>query len=123
LKKLMDLRHTNGRPMVRIYGPGDTTLRGATVTMNFYDPEGHLLDYRRVEEMAGEQRISVRTGCFCNPGAGETAEGLTEEDMVAAAESGFDDVTALPAVHHPSRWQAGVRVSLGIASNCRHYRF
>ena len=38
--------------------------------MNFYDPAGHLLDYRRVEELAGEQRISLRTGCFCNPGAG-----------------------------------------------------
>ena len=44
--------------------------RGGTITMNFYDPEGHLLDYRRVEEMAGAQGISLRTGCFCNPGAG-----------------------------------------------------
>ena len=46
--------------------------------MNFYDPDGHLLDYRRVEELAGRSGISLRTGCFCNPGAGETAEGLTE---------------------------------------------
>ena len=29
--------------------------------------------------------ISLRTGCFCNPGAGETAEGLTEDDMRAGA--------------------------------------
>ena len=65
--------------MVRIYGPLDhEDARGAIVTMNFYDPDGHLLDYRRVEELAGEQRISLRTGCFCNPGAGETAEGITD---------------------------------------------
>ena len=54
--------------------------------MNFYDPDGHLLDYRRIEELASDQRISLRTGCFCNPGAGEAAEGLTADDMRAAAE-------------------------------------
>jgi selenocysteine lyase/cysteine desulfurase len=56
--------------MVRIYGPLTTAARGATVTLNVYDPDGHLVDYRRVEELAGLQRISLRTGCFCNPGAG-----------------------------------------------------
>ena len=61
-----------------------TIARGGTITLNFYDPDGHLLDYRRVEELASVQRISLRTGCFCNPGAGETAEGLTESDMLAA---------------------------------------
>ena len=29
---------------------------------------------RRIEELAGADGISVRTGCFCNPGAGEIAE-------------------------------------------------
>ena len=39
--------------MVRLYGPANTAMRGATVTLNFYDPDGHLVDYRRVEELAG----------------------------------------------------------------------
>ena len=60
------------------------------MTMNFYDPNGHLLDYRRIDELAGLERISLRTGCFCNPGAGETAEGLTEEDMRAGMAEGAD---------------------------------
>ena len=30
-------------------------MRGGVVTMNFYDPDGHLLDYRRIEELAGAQ--------------------------------------------------------------------
>ena len=68
---------------MRIYGPVTTEMRGGTMALNLYDPDGHLLDYRRVEELAGEQRISLRIGCFCNPGAGETAEGLTEADMRA----------------------------------------
>jgi selenocysteine lyase/cysteine desulfurase len=127
LRELLELRHGNGRPMVRIYGPADTTLRGATITMNFYDPEGHLLDYRRVEELAGDKRISLRTGCFCNPGAGETAEGLTEEDMVAAADSGFD--MTLPRflqfiTHRGGKGAGAIRISLGIATNFPDvYRF
>jgi selenocysteine lyase/cysteine desulfurase len=120
LKQLFELQHSNGRHMVRIYGPVTDTMRGGTVTLNFYDPDGHLLDYRRVEELAGAERISVRTGCFCNPGAGETAEGLTEADMEAGAAAGAD--ISLPRflqiIQHRGGKSAGaIRVSLGIASN------
>src|SRR5579863_1036970 len=90
LDKLLAMRHSNGRAMVRIYGPATMESRGGTVTFNLYDPQGHLLDYRRVEELAGKEGISLRTGCFCNPGAGEMAEGLTEEDMQAGLAMGPD---------------------------------
>jgi len=97
LEELLALRHSNGHPLVRIYGPATTEARGGTVTLNLYDPDGHLLDYRRVEELAGEEGISLRTGCFCNPGAGEAAEGLTEEDMLAALTLGAD-ASSLPSL-------------------------
>ena len=88
--------------------------------MNFYDANGNLLDYRRVEELAALQKISLRTGCFCNPGAGETAEDLTEEDMIAAAEQG-ENMT-LPRffqfiTHRGGKGAGAIRVSLGLASN------
>jgi selenocysteine lyase/cysteine desulfurase len=120
LEELVALRHSNGRPMVRIYGPLTTKMRGAIVTMNFYDPAGHLLDYRRIEELAGEQRISLRTGCFCNPGAGETAEGITDEDVRAALAIRQDLTLAsfLQIVTERGGKSAGaIRVSLGLASN------
>jgi selenocysteine lyase/cysteine desulfurase len=120
LEELVALRHANGRPMVRIYGPLTTRMRGAIVTMNFYDPAGHLLDYRRIEELAGEQRISLRTGCFCNPGAGETAEGITDEDVSAALAIRQDLTLAsfLQIVTERGGKSAGaIRVSLGLASN------
>jgi len=60
LEELLALRHENGRAMVRIYGPANTEARGGTVTLNLYDPHGHLLDYRRVEELAGAEGISLR---------------------------------------------------------------
>ena len=127
LKRLLDLRHSNGRPMLRIYGPVTTAGRGGTVTMNIYDADGHLLDYRRVEELASLERISLRTGCFCNPGAGETAEGLTEEDVAAAMRETTDMTLPrfLQIITHRGGKSAGaIRVSLGLASNFADvYRF
>jgi selenocysteine lyase/cysteine desulfurase len=120
LDQLLSLAHKNGRHMVRIYGPATTAMRGGAVTMNFYDPDGHLLDYRRIEELASLKGISLRTGCFCNPGAGETAEGLTEADMLAGAEAGADMTLPrfLQVIQHRGGKSAGaIRVSLGIASN------
>jgi molybdenum cofactor sulfurtransferase len=90
------------------------------VTLNFYDPEGHLLDYRRLEELASERRISLRTGCFCNPGAGETAEWITTEDIDAAIATGMD--MNLPRflqfiTHRGGKSAGAIRISLGVASN------
>jgi selenocysteine lyase/cysteine desulfurase len=127
LKQLVELQHSNGRHTVRIYGPITGASRGPTVTMNFYDPDGHLLDYRRVEELATAQRISLRTGCFCNPGVGETAEGITEEDFEQALEESDD--MSLPRflqfiTHRGGKSAGAIRVSLGIATNFADvYRF
>jgi molybdenum cofactor sulfurtransferase len=117
---LLALRHGNGRPMVRIYGPATMVMRGGTIALNFYDPDGHLLDYRRVEQLAIDRRMSFRTGCFCNPGAGEAAEGLTAEDMLAGLDAGVEMTLPrfLQVIQHRGGKSAGaIRVSLGMASN------
>jgi molybdenum cofactor sulfurtransferase len=120
LDELLALRHTSGRAMVRIYGPANTDARGGTVTLNLYDPQGHLLDYRRVEELAGTEGISLRTGCFCNPGAGEIAEGLTEEDMRAGLAMGADInlLSFVRMMQERGHKSAGaIRASIGLATN------
>ena len=127
LLNLLSLQHSNGKPMVRIYGPTDTTMRGGTLTMNFYGPDERLLDYRRIEELANEQGISLRTGCFCNPGAGEIAEGLTEEDMMAGFKDGPDLNLPhfLQIIQHRGNKSAGaIRISVGLATTFEDvYRF
>ena len=120
LEELLALRHTNGRAMVRIYGPANTQARGGTMTLNLYDPQGHLLDYRRVEEMAGAEGISLRTGCFCNPGSGEIAEGLTEEDMRAGFSMGAEInlQSFIRLMQERGHKSAGaIRASIGLATN------
>ncbi len=81
LDKLSALKHENGMPVVKIYGPLDTVNRGGTIAMNFFDPRGHFVDHLRVEERANQKNISLRTGCFCNPGGGELALGLSASEL------------------------------------------
>jgi molybdenum cofactor sulfurtransferase len=83
LDELSVLRHDNGTPLVRVYGPMNMEMRGGTVTMNFYDSNGNFVDHRLIEQSANRANISLRTGCFCNPGGGELALGISAEELSA----------------------------------------
>jgi molybdenum cofactor sulfurtransferase len=84
LDALGALRHSNGTPVVRLYGPAGTGRRGATIAMNFIDPAGLLIDSVRAERRANRAGISLRSGCHCNPGVREAALGYSTEEMAAA---------------------------------------
>ncbi|GAA3756074.1 aminotransferase class V-fold PLP-dependent enzyme [Salinactinospora qingdaonensis] len=109
-------RHSTGMPLVRLYGPATTRARGGTVAFNFLDPRGRVIDERVVARDAAAHRISLRTGCFCNPGAGEAAFNL---DPVALADPGaerpFPLEDYLGRLGLPSG--GAIRVSLGLVSN------
>jgi molybdenum cofactor sulfurtransferase len=120
IQNLLNLRHSNGAPLIYLYGPANTDMRGGTVTINFYDPNGRLFDYREVERRANAVNISLRTGCFCNPGAGEKAHGLTREDLADCFKREermtFEEFIRVMSGKVKNAVGA-VRVSLGIASN------
>jgi len=44
LDQMLALRHSNGQPVVRIYGPTTTDMRGGTIAFHFCDPTGAVLD-------------------------------------------------------------------------------
>ena len=52
LEQLLALRHSNGQPVVRIYGPITTQWRGGTIALNFYDTVGTVLDCYALQEEA-----------------------------------------------------------------------
>ncbi len=81
LENLTALRHSSGLPLVRLYGPLSTEARGGAVTVNFFDAHGQPLDHRFIEQAANRVNISLRTGCFCNPGAGELALGISRVEL------------------------------------------
>jgi selenocysteine lyase/cysteine desulfurase len=116
LHRLSGLTHDNGAAMARIYGPQDTAGRGGTVAFNFLDPDGRVVDERLVEREAAAARISLRTGCFCNPGAGELAFNIGSTSLrgrIGRRVRTIDDY--LRVLKLPSG--GAVRVSFGLASN------
>lgn len=136
LDTLLSLHHRNGRPVVQVYGPHDTQMRGGTIALNFLDPRGSLVDERVVERRANTYHISLRTGCFCNPGAGEAAFHLSKESLLRIFKS--ESNATLPELlqsQEQTKWdqfltdlsmQSGgaVRVSLGLITNFADvYRF
>jgi selenocysteine lyase/cysteine desulfurase len=129
LRCLADLKHSNGRPMILLYGPAGEDGRGGTIAFNFIDPAGKLVDERAVSRDAAAAGISLRTGCFCNPGAGEWAFGLSRKavggtfvrrqvmrrSFLQANMTTVDDylgVLGLPS-------GGAVRISLGLASTLK----
>ncbi len=117
LEELHNLKHTNGMPVVKIYGPLETELRGGTITLNFFDPGGHFVDHLKVEERANRQNISIRTGCFCNPGGGELALGLSAGELGAcfALKPRMEYADFRRCIDDKST--GAVRISVGIVSN------
>ena len=110
LESLGRLRHSNGVPLILRYGPATEAGRGGTIAFNFLNPAGRLVDERAVARDAAAAGISLRTGCFCNPGAGEHALGA--HPGAAPRTSTMDDYLA--RIGLPTG--GAVRVSLGIAS-------
>jgi selenocysteine lyase/cysteine desulfurase len=120
LYELTRLTHSNGNPLVQVYGPLELKGRGGTVTFNFFDPEGDFIDHRLVERKANEVGISLRTGCFCNPGGGELALGISAEELSSCMITTKDRLTFEDFRRCIDAKSTGaVRVSLGLASNFR----
>src|SRR6266542_2455205 len=92
LDALGSLRHANGAAAATIYGPRD------------------------FDRVARKHNISLRTGCFCNPGAGEVAFTISRETLVggefgeAMTIDDYGEAIGLPS-------GGAVRASLGLASN------
>jgi selenocysteine lyase/cysteine desulfurase len=120
LERIMSMRHSTGLPLVSVYGPLDTRDRGGAVALNFADSKGAPIDHRVIEAKANERGISLRTGCFCNPGAGEIALGISRDELATCFTSPahakrltIDDFRDCI----DGKSTGAVRISLGIASD------
>ncbi|KAH8763839.1 pyridoxal phosphate-dependent transferase [Hyaloscypha finlandica] len=115
LDRLGRLEHSSGAPMARIYGPKDTKARGGTIAFNFLDAVGKVVDERLVAAESAAARISLRTGCFCNPGVAENALDLRVSNLRQLRHSktaSLDEIINLMGL--PSG--GAIRVSFGLVS-------
>ena len=117
LKSLTVLQHSNGKPVIKIYGPTDSDMRGGTITFNLFDPDGHFIDHVYVEQQANKLNISLRSGCFCNPGGGELALGLSAGELTScfAVQQRMDYEDFRRCIDDKST--GAVRISVGLVSN------
>jgi len=117
IERLLSLRHSNGAPLIQLYGPPDTHLRGGTVQVNFFDPHGRLVDCNEVERLANAELISLRAGCHCNPGAREVALGFKHEDLAPCFKD-KDRLTFEQFLHViDGKTTGALRASIGLATN------
>ncbi len=120
LDNLTAMHHSTGVPLVRVYGPTDTEARGGAVTVNFFDAHGRAIDHRSIEEQANKVNISLRTGCFCNPGAGEVALGISRVELdVCFNGPGHENRLSIDDFRLciDGKSSGAVRISVGMVSN------
>ncbi len=120
LQNLIAMKHSTGEPLVRLFGPSTSEGRGGAVAVNFYDKDGHAFDHRFIESEANKVNISLRTGCFCNPGAGEVALGISRVELdVCFTRPDHKDVMSIDEFRKciDGKSSGAVRISVGPFSN------
>jgi molybdenum cofactor sulfurtransferase len=120
LDNLTQMEHSTGVPLVRLFGPTTTEDRGGAVTVNFYDKNDRAFDHRFIESEANKVNISLRTGCFCNPGAGEIALGISrvELDVCFTSPDHQDKMTIDDfRLCIDGKSSGAVRISVGMVTN------
>lgn len=120
LSNLTQLKHSNGVSLVRVYGPTSIEGRGGAVTVNFYDKDDQLINHRLIEQQANEANISLRTGCFCNPGAGEVAMGVSRVELdVCFTSPGHEQRLSKDDFRtcFDGKSMGAVRISVGMVTN------
>ena len=97
--RLSALNHSNGRPMVRVFGrwaeQEDCRKKGAqkagpsqgpTLNFQILKPTGDVFSYKNAEVLLSSKGIDVRSGCACNPGACYSSLGIHDWEVRDLAE-------------------------------------
>ena len=115
LKALQSLRHSNGSKLIHVFGPENTEKRGSTIIMNFFDSQEQKIDVSIIEGRANKQNISIRIGCFCNPGIDEITNCISSEEL-SVFYSTRDDAK-YDKIHFLGKMRGAIRISLGLMTN------
>ncbi len=109
------LTHNNGKPLIKLYGPSNVENRGGTFLINFFDPQEQQYPVELIEQMANVNNISIRTGCFCNPGIDELNHSVSADLLrgyfMCRNSGDYEDMTKFLG-----KRRGAVRISIGIAT-------
>jgi selenocysteine lyase/cysteine desulfurase len=118
IRYLSELKHDNGLPLIKIYGPKDIENRGGNILFNFFDIYGQQYPFQSIEKRANENLICLRTGCFCNPGIDEINNGIEQSDLSSyfanRRKADYWDM-----VYFLGKLRGAIRISVGIPTTTR----
>lgn len=113
--ELKKMRHSNGSHQVDLFGHPERKNMGGTLIMCFRNPDGTKIGFENVERMANTHTISLRSGCFCNPGLDETNNCLTSQELAHYFESrktgNYSDM-----IKFLNKMRGATRISVGLAT-------
>lgn len=113
--ELKQLHHDNGHPIVKIFGPDNFEHRGGNLIMNFFDVNDKVYPFEQIEGLASDRSISIRSGCFCNPGIDEINNCITNEEIskyfMSRDKGDYHDM-----ISFLGKMRGATRVSVGIAT-------
>jgi molybdenum cofactor sulfurtransferase len=113
---LINSVHDNGNPIVHIFGPKNFDNRGSNIFMNFFDAQGDKIPFDEVIHLTNSLNISIRSGCFCNPGIDEINYCITNAQMSAyfsdRTKGDYEDMAKFLGMI-----RGAIRVSVGMATN------
>lgn len=111
--ELLSLRHSNGNKQIDIFGHSERKNMGGTLIMCFRNPDGSKIGFEQIETLSNKEKISLRSGCFCNPGLDETNNCLTNEELAKYFESrktgSYDDM-----IKTLNKMRGATRISVGL---------
>ena len=111
--ELKELKHDNGQALVKVFGPENFSNRGGNIILNFFDVEGRVFAFEDIEFLANKDKISIRSGCFCNPGLDEINNCLSNDEIatyfMSRDEGDYHDMIA-----YLGKMRGATRVSVGI---------
>ena len=114
--ELKELKHDNGQTLVKVFGPDNLSNRGGNIIVNFFDVEGRVFAFEDIEFMANKDKISIRSGCFCNPGLDEINNCLSNDEIatyfMSRDEGDYHDMTTFLG-----KMRGATRVSVGIPTS------
>jgi len=114
--KLKELKHDNGSPLVKIFGPENFANRGGNMIVNFFDVDHVKFNIEKIEKMANENSISIRSGCFCNPGIDEINNLIATPEMQTYFSS-RDKGDHRDIDNYLGKMRGATRISVGLATN------
>lgn len=119
LEEMNALHYSNGQKLVNVLGPDTIFSRGGTIIFNLFTREGEVIDFAKVEAEANAKNISLRTGCFCNPGLDEILNCISAEESLKYYTIPEDEFTFHQAVHHLGRMRGAIRISVGFITSLK----